>query len=82
MQIRIELFTRRRGDAERLAHTFFAPSRLRVQKTTRHPELVSGSISPPNPSVFVTRWMLKRVQHDGVYISLPSAPPRLRVNPK
>ena len=31
----------------------------------RHPELVSGSISPSAPSVPGARWMLKRVQHDG-----------------
>ena len=30
----------------------------------RHPELVSGSISPLYPSVGLARWMLKRVQHD------------------
>ena len=30
----------------------------------RHPELVSGSISPLAPSGCVARWMLKRVQHD------------------
>jgi hypothetical protein len=30
----------------------------------RHPELVSGSISPLVPSVFAARWMLKQVQHD------------------
>ena len=33
----------------------------------RHPELVSGSISPLNPLVCVTRWMLKQVQHDAVW---------------
>ena len=32
---------------------------------TRHPELVSGSISPFTPSACGARWMLKRVQHDG-----------------
>ena len=30
----------------------------------RHPELVSGSISPLCPSVLASRWMLKQVQHD------------------
>ena len=30
----------------------------------RHPELVSGSISPLVPSVCAARWMLKQVQHD------------------
>ena len=30
----------------------------------RHPELVSGSISPLYPLVSVARWMLKQVQHD------------------
>ena len=30
----------------------------------RHPELVSGSISPLHTSVDVARWMLKQVQHD------------------
>jgi hypothetical protein len=30
----------------------------------RHPELGSGSISRLYPSVYVARWMLKRVQHD------------------
>ena len=32
----------------------------------RHPELVSGSIPQQVISVCVLRWMLKRVQHDGV----------------
>jgi hypothetical protein len=30
----------------------------------RHPELVSGSISPLHTSVCAARWMLKQVQHD------------------
>jgi hypothetical protein len=30
----------------------------------RHPELVSGSISPLYSPVCVERWMLKQVQHD------------------
>jgi hypothetical protein len=34
----------------------------------RHPELVSGSISPPQPADRVARWMLKQVQHDGVCV--------------
>ncbi len=33
---------------------------------TRHPELVSGSISQLAKSEFAERWMLKQVQHDGV----------------
>ena len=37
-------------------------------KNLRHPELVSGSIYQPQPAVFVERWMLKQVQHDGVGI--------------
>ena len=46
----------------------------------RHPELVSGSISPLVPSVCAARWMLKRVQHDvGGDTSLRSL--RLCVNP-
>jgi hypothetical protein len=46
----------------------------------RHPELVSGSISPLVPSVGLPRWMLKQVQHDvGGNASL--RPPRLCVNP-
>ena len=32
----------------------------------RHPELVSGSISPIYTPVSVARWMLKQVQHDEV----------------
>jgi hypothetical protein len=32
--------------------------------THRHPELVSGSISPRYSSVHVAGWMLKQVQHD------------------
>ena len=32
----------------------------------RHPELVSGSISPPEPERETDKWMLKQVQHDGV----------------
>ena len=31
----------------------------------RHPELVSGSISPRSQAVIGSQWMLKRVQHDG-----------------
>jgi hypothetical protein len=30
----------------------------------RHPELVSGSISPPSPMHLEAGWMLKQVQHD------------------
>jgi len=46
----------------------------------RHPELVSGSISPLVPSVCAARWMLKQVQHDvGGNASL--RPLRLCVNP-
>ena len=33
---------------------------------TRHPELVSGSISPLYPMVSAEGWMLKQVQHDDV----------------
>lgn len=32
----------------------------------RHPELVSGSLSPRERKVREAEWMLKRVQHDGV----------------
>ena len=46
----------------------------------RHPELGSGSISRLYPSVYVARWMLKRVQHD-VGGNAPLRPPRLCVNP-
>jgi hypothetical protein len=35
------------------------------EKQFRHPELVSGSISPLYSSGCVERWMLKQVQHDG-----------------
>jgi hypothetical protein len=46
----------------------------------RHPELVSGSISPLHTSVCAARWMLKQVQHDvGGNDSL--RPLRLCVNP-
>ncbi len=34
-------------------------------QTLRHPELVSGSISQHRPAL-AARWMLKRVQHDGL----------------
>ncbi len=34
----------------------------------RHPERVSGSTAPRVLSGFVARWMLNRVQHDGVLI--------------
>jgi|JI10StandDraft_1071094.scaffolds.fasta_scaffold309438_2 hypothetical protein len=49
----------------------------------RHPELVSGSISPLTPSASAARWMLKQVQHDdsGDVGRNPFAPSRLRVNP-
>ncbi len=33
---------------------------------TRRPELVSGSIYQPKPTVCSARWMLKQVQHDEV----------------
>jgi hypothetical protein len=33
---------------------------------SRHPELVSGSISPLSSSVCLAGWVLKQVQHDGV----------------
>ena len=35
--------------------------------TNRHPGLDPGSISRPAPSVAGARWMLKQVQHDGVF---------------
>jgi len=38
----------------------FQPS----EHSPRHPELVSGSISPCSQAVIGARWMLKRVQHD------------------
>jgi chromosome segregation protein len=38
----------------------------RWNKNNRHPELVSGSISPHIPSGEISEWMLKQVQHDGV----------------
>jgi hypothetical protein len=44
----------------------------------RHPELVSGSISPPAAAVQEAKWMLeaklclhKRVQHDEIGTSTP-----------
>ena len=41
----------------------------------RHPELVSGSISPLGSSACGARWMLKRVQHDGVEVgNCPPSP--------
>ena len=40
------------------------PRTVTVHSIIRHPELVSGSISPPaQPS---PEWMLKQVQHDGI----------------
>jgi hypothetical protein len=30
----------------------------------RHPELVSGSIMQPKPTMRAVKWMLKQVQHD------------------
>jgi len=32
--------------------------------TIRHPELVSGSISPQAAAALARMWMLKQVQHD------------------
>ena len=51
----------------------------RWTKATRHPELVSGSISPPHLSVAAEEWMLKQVQHDGVerLLSFVDAPKEL-----
>ena len=36
------------------------------EESQRHPELVSGSISAPEPEPETDKWMLKQVQHDGV----------------
>jgi aminoglycoside phosphotransferase (APT) family kinase protein len=36
------------------------------QQKHRHPELVSGSISPVEPEGKAEKWMLKQVQHDGM----------------
>ena len=33
----------------------------------RHPELVSGSIAPEKPKGETAEWMLKQVQHDGIW---------------
>jgi hypothetical protein len=33
----------------------------------RHPELVSGSMAPNKSKVATAKWMLKQVQHDGVF---------------
>jgi probable rRNA maturation factor len=38
---------------------------LQQLRQGRHPELVSGSISPPQPKGSEAEWMLKQVQHDG-----------------
>jgi hypothetical protein len=40
---------------------------LRHLNHSRHPELVSGSISPNQAGLSTGRWMLKQVQHDGVF---------------
>ncbi len=52
-------------------------------KNNRHPELVSGSISPNDPSGEADKWMLKQVQHDelgdaerGLLLALDSAEPK------
>ena len=42
---------------------------------SRHPELVSGSTRPPAKRPVLARWMLKQVQHDGMLIRHPQAPP-------
>ena len=44
------------------------PWLIALWKNLRHPERVSGSIYQPQLAVFVERWMLKQVQHDGVEI--------------
>ena len=36
-----------------------------ARNLNRHPELGSGSISPPAPPLVEARWMLNRVQHNG-----------------
>ena len=38
---------------------------MMTQSKFRHPELVSGSISPSGAKGEVDGWMLKQVQHDG-----------------
>jgi hypothetical protein len=42
---------------------------LCLEINRRHPELVSGSISPAS-SVRADKWMLKQVQHDGPKVHL------------
>jgi acyl-CoA ligase (AMP-forming) (exosortase A-associated) len=37
-----------------------------AEETPRHPELVSGSISPPEPECETDKWTLKQVQGDGL----------------
>jgi chromosome segregation protein len=53
----------------------------RWSKSTRHSELVSGSISPHFPSGEIAEWMLKQVQHDGVsrLLQFVEAPEELTV---
>ena len=54
-----------------------------ADKNNRHPELVSGPISPNNSSSEADKWMLKQVQHDdlgdaerGLLLALDSAEPK------
>ncbi len=48
---------------------------IEADKIIRHSELVSGSIVPNNPPRAEDKWMLKQVQHDGVWSD--EAVPRL-----
>jgi hypothetical protein len=50
-----------RHDDEILALTI-----IPYRKSQRHPELVSGSISPDRTIDWAAGWMLKQVQHDEV----------------
>ncbi|ONF96507.1 hypothetical protein [Sphingomonas jeddahensis] len=40
---------------------------ITLHQTNRHPELVSGSTLPAVVALRVAPWMLKQVQHDGVF---------------
>jgi probable rRNA maturation factor len=49
-----------------LSFPMLEDAELALFQNSRHPELVSGSISPRNPKVETEKWTLKQVQGDGI----------------
>lgn len=54
-----------RTDMHSLRRVSLVPMIVGLLSFSRHPELVSGPISPRSQAVIGAGWMLKRVEHDG-----------------